>query len=252
MRHLTEDEMIGQAYGEGGNGAAQHLDECAECARSYTELKSDLAEFDRAEPPERGETYGAEVWRAISGSLPAYEVPRRRWFGIATVRGLSYAAACALLVAGAFYAGRVWEHSRSQNTAHNNAPKPKQPVVVVVLGDHLDRSERLLVELKHVDAENSAMMPPLRDEARSLLAANRVCRQNAEKTGDPELEGALDHLDHLLSEMANQPGGLNAAAIARLKEEMNADGLLFEVRVLRSRTREGGPAGETHLNGGAI
>jgi hypothetical protein len=30
---------------------------------------------------------------------------------------------------------------------------------------------------------------------------------------------------------------LDAAAIDRLKDEMNADGLLFEVRVLRSRAR---------------
>jgi hypothetical protein len=41
-------------------------------------------------------------------------------------------------------------------------------VVVVVLSDHLDRSERLLVELKHADAENTALASPLRDEARSL------------------------------------------------------------------------------------
>jgi hypothetical protein len=46
---------------------------------------------------------------------------------------------------------------------------------------------------------------------------------------------ALDHLDQLLAELANQPGGLNAAAITRLQDEMKTDGLLFEVRVLRSR-----------------
>jgi hypothetical protein len=75
----------------------------------------------------------------------------------------------------------------------------------------------------------------MRDEARSLLAANRVCRKNVTQKDDPELTTALDHLDRLLAEAANEPGGLNAKSIAKLQEEMNSDGLLFEVRVLRSR-----------------
>ena len=41
---------------------------------------------------------------------------------------------------------------------------------------------------------------------------------------------ALDRLDHLLEELANQPGGFNVATLARLQNEINADGLLFEVR----------------------
>lgn len=255
MKHLTEEDLIGQAYGEGASGAAEHLDGCAECARSYADFRSDLAEVERLaeldrEPPPRDEAYGEQVWLSIAGSLPAYEPRRRRWFGIGVVRGLSYAAVCALLVAGAFYAGRQWEIRKTPVTAGNRPPQAKQPVVLVVLGDHLDRSERLLVELKHVDAGNTEMVSPLRDEARSLLSANHICRKNAEKAGDPALEGALDHLDHLLTEIADQPGGLDAAAITRIKNEMNADGLLFEVRVLRSRARDQKPSGTTHLNGG--
>ena len=123
-------------------------------------------------------------------------------------------------------------------------------VVVVVLSDYLDRSERLLVELKHADADSTQMVSPLRDEARTLLAANRICRQDASKDHDPALDSALDRLDHLLDELANQPGGLNAASLARLQKEMDEDGLLFEVRVLRSRVEAGhGTAG---TKGGTI
>jgi len=252
MKHLTEEELVEHAYGEGGSGAGQHLDACASCAKGFDELESDLAEMDRMEPPLRDEAYGERVWRSIAGSLPAYEAPRRRWIGVGAMRSLGYAAACALLASAAFYAGRTWEHDRMHPVAQNAPQQPKQPIVVVVLGDHLDRSERLLVELKHVDASNSEMVSPLRDEARSLLDANRICRSNAEKVGNPALEGALDRLDHLLTEIADHPGGLDAADIARLKNEMNADGLLFEVRVLRSRARDQKPAGGPHLNGGAI
>jgi hypothetical protein len=125
-------------------------------------------------------------------------------------------------------------------------------VILVVLGDHLDRSERLLVELKHADAGSAEMVSPMRDEARSLLAANRVCRQDAAQIGDPALATALDHLNPLLAELANQPGALNSATITRLQEEMNADGLLFEVRVLRSRLPDRQAGSAARSNGGTI
>jgi hypothetical protein len=248
MMHLSQEELVGQAYGEGALGAEQHLAHCPQCAESYAEVRNDLAELKPIAAPERDEFYGEQTWASIAGSLSAYEA-KRRWLSPRLMWGLSYAALCAVLVAGAFYAGRVWEHSRRQPvTAAASQPQPRQPIVVVVLSDHLDRSERLLVELKHVDGHNQEMLPPLRDEARTLLAANRVCRKNAESAGDPALEKALDHLDHLLSELANQPGGLNAAAVARLQDEMNSDGLLFEVRVLRSRVH--GQQQGSHSNGG--
>jgi hypothetical protein len=164
-----------------------------------------------------------------------------------------------VLVAGAFIAGRMWEHKQIRTTVGANptaipqkATPPQQRLVVVVLSDHLERSERLLVELKHADTGNEEMVTPLRDEARSLLAANRVCRQNAEKDDDPALAAALARLDHLLAELANHQGGLNAAALARLQAEMNSGSLLFEVRVLRSRIPDQQPAANNRPNGGTI
>jgi hypothetical protein len=259
MKHLVEEELIGQAYGEGPADGGRHLAACDECAQAYAELKSDLAEMKPIEAPMRDAAYGERVWDAIADSLPVYEPPQRGWLWLgqahALVRGLSYAAAGLLLVAGSFYAGQRWQQSRTATLAENKTPqktKPNpRPIVVVVLSDHLDRSERLLTELKHVDANNTDMLPPLRDEARSLLAANRICKVDAEKVDDPALQTALDHLDHLLNELANQTGGLNVAAISRLKGEMNADGLLFEVRVLRSRARNQGLRFTDRSSGGA-
>ena len=260
MMHLTDEEMIGQIYGESENTAAveQHLAACRACAQSFAELRRDLAALDRAQGPARDERYGERVWAAIAPSLAAYGQERPRWgsAGWSTnpwLKGLGYALACALLVSCAFYAGRLWER-KPQPLAHVE-PKPpqvKQPIVVVVLDDHLDRSERFLVELKHADLDSAALDSPMRDEARSLLAANRVCRKNAAQADDPELTTALDHLDSLLAEAANEPGGLNAQNVAKLQDEMNADGVLFEVRVLRSRiAHRKGTAGDA-AKGGTI
>ena len=262
MMHLSEEELIAYAYGEGEMAAVkQHLEGCAECSNTYTAIESDLADMKFAEPPGRDAGYGEKVWASLSGSLSAYESAKWNWLRGGLWRGLSYAAACALLLACTFVGGRLWERKHTQSNAKISSQKTEQQVahvaqpgrvVVVVLSDHLDRSERLLVELKHADAENVEMASPLTEEARSMLAANRICRQKARQQDDPRLAAALDRLDHLLEELANQPGGLNVATLARLQKEANADGLLFEVRVLRSRLPEQQEVANGHTKGGTI
>lgn len=259
MNHLSQDELIELYYREDAPEGARHMDTCSECARKYEALQADLADMKALDPPFLPENYGEMVWNSISGQLPVHAglrrplfqrvLPRQSWLRQPLWIGLSVAATCALLAAAAFYAGRLWEHRNSPPPiASHPAPPARQRVVVVVLSDHLDRSERLLVQLKHANADDTQLAMPLRDEARSLLAANRKCRQEAEANGDPALTKALDHLNELLNGLANQPGGLNADAIAKLQAEMNKDGLLFEVRVLRSRIPNRQAA--VHLKGG--
>ncbi len=235
MKHLTEDELVERYYGEGPDDRARHLESCRDCAQAYAALKADLDEIVAVDPPYRDDAYGDRVWRSLAPLLAAYPGRRAARWRFNLWLSVSALAACTLLVTTAFYAGRAWEH-RQPHTPVAKAPAPQpQRVVIVVLSDHLDRTERLLVELKHADADDSEMIPPLRDEARNLLAANRHFQDDAEKSGDPDLSAALDRLENLLTELTSQPGGLNAAALSRLRHEMDTDGLLFEVRVLRSR-----------------
>jgi hypothetical protein len=267
MMHLTDEEMIGRVYGENENTAAveQHLAACRACAQNFAELRRDLAALDRVDAPVRDDGYGERIWASIAPLLVEYRQEKPHWWsgGRSTnyswltnpwLKGLGYALATALLVSCGFYAGRVWEKKQQPPVAHvqPNIPHPKQPIVVVVLDDHLDRSERFLVELKHADLDSTAMDSPMRDEARSLLAANRICRKNAKQADDPELTTALDHLDLLLAEAANAPGGLNAQNISKLQDEMNSDGVLFEVRVLRSRIAHHKGVGDDPAKGGTI
>jgi hypothetical protein len=252
MKHLNEEELIERYYGKGDGPASRHLEGCAACAEAYDALQRDLAGVECTEPPARDDSYGERVWQSLAPLLLVYEAPMRGRRRAGLWKGLSYAAACALLIAGAFIAGRQWEHGRQRGMAENNPAPTRQRVVLVVLSDHLDRTERLLVELKHADAGSAEMVSPLRDEARSLLAANDVCRQDAARNGDPELTAALDRLNPLLVELAGQTDGMNSATLARLQDQMNADGLLFEVRVLRSRIPDRQAAITTRQNGGTI
>jgi hypothetical protein len=251
MKHLTEEELIEHHYGEGKAEIKHHLEVCGECAEAYSALGHDLAELKAPEPPARAALYGEQVWRSLSTSLPAYALSRRSWSRVNVWKGVRYATACTLLVAVAFVAGRHWEQRKPPITAARN-DSVKEHVVLVVLGDHLDRSERLLIELKHADPSSAATVSPLREEARSLLPANRRCRQSAIQIDDPALATVLDHLDLVLAELANEPGGWSASSINRLQTEMNTDNLLFEIRVLRSRVLDREPGKVIPSNRGTL
>ncbi len=237
MRHLNDYELVDHYYGEADDPAyvSNHLRECGDCARSYAALMRDLSEIQPITPPERTADYGAQVWQSIRSSVAVYEKKKSPWFSFNLRTGLSFAAACLVLIS-VFFAGRHWERRNAPTpvTVAGDNGQVKERVVLLVIGDHLDRSERLLVALRHGDADSA-----IQAEARDLLSSNRLYRESASQTGDPALASALDHLERVLVEISNQPDGVTPARLVELQKEMNTDGLLFEVRVLRSRVQEG-------------
>lgn len=236
MNHLTEEQLIEHYYAESAQSTRieHHLRECNGCAESYAVLRSDLDAIVPIMAPAR-EALGEQVWQSIRNFVPVYEQKRRGLLQrFANLKGLSFATACILLIAVAFFAGRQWDNYQRPpqiQTAANNGSR--QPIVLVVLGDHLGRSERFLVALRHGDSGESTAL--VKAEAQDLLSANRLYRESAIKSGDPAFAAALDRLERILVEVANEPDDANAARLAELQKELNTDGLLFEVRVLRSR-----------------
>jgi hypothetical protein len=243
MKHFNEEELIDYYYDESGNAdeIKQHVRGCAICGAAYLALSRDLSEIVTIKTPARDADYGQRVWDSIRGSVHGYEVRKKQrfaWFRLHPFGVFATAVACLLIVAAAFFAGRKWENRNPQVpvVANNvSGETGHERVVLVVLGDHLDRSERLLVELKHAEPSTEA---PMQEEARELLSANRLYRESVKQAGgDPALASALDHLERVLIEVSNEPAGLTQARLDELQKEMNTDGLLFEVRVLRSRVQ---------------
>ncbi|HYK35867.1 hypothetical protein [Alloacidobacterium sp.] len=132
----------------------------------------------------------------------------------------------------------MWEHAHTKSLVADNPQQTKERVVLFVLDNHLDRSERLLVQLNHAGAEGENADLPLQAEAKQLLSDNQLYRQSAARANDPLLNAALDHLERVLLEVANSPNGLSSADIARIQQEMNTQGLLFQIRVLRTKVSE--------------
>jgi hypothetical protein len=237
MNHLTEEQLVAHYFAEDANRvvAETHLRICNRCEQVYEEISSALA-VHAPEPPAREPGYGKRLWQSIQAPLRPYPATRRRYFSWPR---LALAGACLLGFAAAFFFGTLWQRSRthsSQATISPQAPQAKDRVVLLILDDHLDRSERLLVELNHAGVEPLDPDDALQAEARQLLPDNRLYRQAISASRDPIMSEALDHLERVLLEVANSPDKLNGAGLARIEHEMNTDSLLFQIRVLRART----------------
>jgi hypothetical protein len=240
MNHLTEEQLVEHYYEESPQSTriVHHLRECNRCAETYAELRSDLDAIEPSTAPSRAAGHGEQIWQSIRNVVPVYEQKQQRlWQRFNSLKGLSFATACTLVIAVAFFAGRQWEHYQRPPQIQTVANNPtRQPIVFVVLGDHLGRSERFLVALRHGDSAESTAL--VKAEAQDLLSANRLYRESAIESGDPAFAAALDRLERVLVEIANEPDNASPARLAELQKELNTDGLLFEVRVLRSHVQD--------------
>ncbi|MFP5227017.1 MAG: hypothetical protein ACLGXA_05265 [Acidobacteriota bacterium] len=256
MKHLTEEELIDMYYGEREAVAAEHLRSCRECSAQMAELRRGLEGATSVVVPQKGLEYGEQVWEALRPQLIPYRSKARGWHGLlrgnwAQWKFAALAIGCAAVVAAAFVGGRVWErHTKGTTTATNTGLQAKQRVVLVVLTDHLDRTERLLVALEHADASDRTENAQLQSEARDLLASNRLYRATASEAGDPVVAGALDRLQGVLAEIANDPT-LTAEDLQRVRNEMNTEGILFEIRVLLAQKPDQ-PGGAKSAKGATI
>jgi hypothetical protein len=112
-------------------------------------------------------------------------------------------------------------------------------VLLVAVGEHLERSEAVLLELVHGGGEGRDEDVSV-EQARlsDLLPANRLFRQAASRTGEPAVSGVLDELERVLLDVRHGPSRLTAAESAALARRIETDGVLFKVRILGARLRD--------------
>ena len=152
---------------------------------------------------------------------------------------LAWAAAVVVLVAGAFFAGRMTPHQHADNPRAVTAAEFREGVLLADVGEHLDRSQTMLVELVNADPDDGAAdLTAEREHAEELLAANRLYRQTAANSGDIPLSQLLDELERLLVELSASPDTLPAEDLERVQQRITAKDLLFKVRVVSSAVKE--------------
>ena len=233
MKHLNEEDLVLVHYGEPGapDGARAHVDECGDCRRELQALQAALALAERGldDTPEPSADFEQRTWERLAPRL----VPRRASAFWPRTRAAWGALAAALLLA--FLVGRY---------APGPAPAPaslpvqvRERILFVAIGDHLERSRTVLLELTNADPSAPADLRFERRSAEALVGANRLYRQAAQRSGDTSVANVLDELERVLIDVAHRPDELAPAELAELQRRIAERGLLLKVQVLDQRLK---------------
>ena len=239
MKHPSEDQLVLYYYGEDApesrKATAEHLAACESCQASYAAFRQVLATVKSVPVREPPENYEARVWEQLRPRLPVRSHPG--WEVWLQPRRWAWAGAMAVLIIGAFLAGRYWQQRPSPQLAGLPA-QARERILLVAVGDHLDRSQMLLIELEHADGKGPVDIGAEKMRAEDLVASNRLYRQAAARAGDPGLENVLDELERTLLQIAHSPSELTPAELERIQRRTEAQGILFKLRVIRSQVRD--------------
>ena len=243
MNHLSEEQLILYYYGENGDDAAagdtlaaeHHLEECGPCRSLYASLQRVLNVVDSLPVPERSADYGAQVWQRIEHRIGA----RRRslWMLPAPWRWVAAGAAFAALMVTAFVAGRLYPRHNQPAQMAAADPQAGERVLLVAVGDYLERSQMVLIELSNANPKGSLDISAEQERAGDLVTETRLYRQTAARTGDTQITGVLDELERVLVDITHAPSNMTPSQLDELRQRLEAEGILFKIRVLGSNVR---------------
>lgn len=241
MNHPTETELIAYRDGEVERRAliAEHLGECAECREELARIEAVYAAMDAMAVPDPGEDYELRVWQRLAPRLP--ERRARWWEGLFQTQRLAVIGAVAALVILAFFLGKRAGHHDLSGGELADAGKVRQRVLLVAVGDHLGRSEMILVELANAEPEKGQKLINISSEqkrAEDLVAENRLYRQTALREGDTAMASTLEELERVLLDIANSPDEVTPAQFESLQKRIESRGILFKVRVVHQDVKE--------------
>jgi hypothetical protein len=182
--------------------------------------------------PYRGPAYESEVWDRLAPKLGH----RKRLSWLSPRRWIPIAAAAALLLM-AFFAGRY--SPRPGQQVAQTSEGVREGVLLVAVGDHLERSEMLLIEIANANPHRSMNVAEERETAQDLVYANRLYRQTAATSGDARVVSLLDDLERVLLEVAHSPDELHGMRLESLRERIKNEGLIFKIRVAGSKLAQG-------------
>jgi hypothetical protein len=242
--HLNEDDLVLHYYGEMPAAeeatAAAHLAACGDCQQNYTKLQRVMAFVDSAPAVEAEPGFERIAWARLE---PALAQSRRRgwisWFVFSPSR-LAFATGVLLLIGAAFMAGRLTRTAGPGGAAApQSAAQVRERILLVDLGDHLDRSQMVLVELVSAgDTTGDVDISTERERAEQLVAVNRLYRQTALSTGDANMASLLDDLERVLVDIAASPETVSQEDLDLVRRRIDSKELLFKVRVVSSQVRE--------------
>jgi len=111
-------------------------------------------------------------------------------------------------------------------------------VLQAAVGDHLDRTQMMLVELVNAGTDHGDVLAGEQSRAADLVAANRVIKASALQSGDTQIVDVLEDLERVLLEIANAPADASSKEMTDLQSRITTEDLLFRLRVIASEMRQ--------------
>jgi anti-sigma factor RsiW len=252
---------------------ATHLEACSACAEVVADIEHIVREASALGPI----TPPPHVWTGIQAQLaqstvdsrqspvdspestvdspeskvqsPKSRVESSQSIGDRRWPRFAGALATAALVVMAFFTGRFVHEREQQNASQHNAAggaerasaeqaMVRERVLLIAVGDHLERSQMVLVELAHAETRGVLDISQERQLADDLVASNRLYRQTAQEMGQTNVAGLLDELERVLVEVARGPSTVSIGQLADIQQRIESQGILFKVKVIGSEIRQ--------------
>ncbi len=239
MTQYTENDLIAYHLGEPCDDAG--IREALEQDVALAELSQSIAITLRvfsAKPVPTPDT--EKVWQQMRATLPLLQTAAKHrgglrwaWWAVGPALGLAL-----LLVTVTRLHGRHSMEQADRSGALQQIRLTKEPIQDPEIGQHLDRAERWLTEVNHAA---QPLDTDQRTEAQGLLLRNAVYVRMAREHGDLPDAAVLERLGLVLTAAEHDPGTAEDGWHIRL--EMNTNGLLLDIRILRQNHAE--HAGDT-------
>jgi anti-sigma factor RsiW len=250
-RHLSDEDLLLDYYGEATAGQRaeirEHLKACAECRALDRELRGVLALVASEPVPEAPVGFEQQMWARIEPHIQAtgetaftrpavglrpdttlwrFEFPR--W-------GL--AASAAALAVASFWLGRVWDAPAPSVATVTDARAVSERMLRNEVEEHLERSQRVLLELANADDSAPVVLAGNRERAADLVAAGRLYRRSVEDIGDAETRDLLEAVERVLVEIANGPDVESSNDLSEVRARISDQDLIFRLRLMTAEMR---------------
>lgn len=245
MRPLGDEDLILYYYGEVSEGSEikSQIEGSPELQERYRAVCRLLDSVGEHTVPERHSAYGSRIWHRIAPQVEAESSAVRRWRWLRPSRQWAWAAVLAVLLIGAFVAGRMSPRPQTSEVAALPSDGRERIVLMTVAG-HLERSEMLLLELVNTQDNGDVDLSVERQLASQLGDESRLYRQAAQQVGKSDIAALLEQLETVLLELSHGPQTVSSDDLGELRVRLDEGDVLFKVRVLGSRIRQEVQSGE--------
>ena len=246
-RHISDEDLLLDYYDEATPEQhaemRAHVETCAECQALDRELRAVLALVDSEPVPDAPPGFEREMWARLEPLVSGFSRTNEVRLKADTTRAdttwsfelprWALAASVAALAVGSFALGRVWDTPTTPaRVSTADARELGERMLRSEVEEHLERSQRVFVELVNADDSAPVLLARDRERAADLVAAGRLYRRSAEEMGDADTRDLLEDVERVLVEIANGPEVESSNDLSEVRARITDQDLIFRLRVM--------------------